>query len=69
VTGDWRRLHNEELHSLYFPPIVINAIKSRMRLVRNVARTGEMGNVTKFLLKKPKGRVHLKDLSVNGRTI
>jgi hypothetical protein len=29
VTGEWRRLHNEELHSLYSSPNIIRVIKSR----------------------------------------
>jgi hypothetical protein len=29
VTGDWRKLHNEELHNLYFSPNIIRMIKSR----------------------------------------
>jgi hypothetical protein len=31
VTGEWRRLRNEELHDLYFSPNIIRVIKSRMR--------------------------------------
>jgi hypothetical protein len=27
VTGDWRKLHNEELHNLYSPPNIITMIK------------------------------------------
>jgi hypothetical protein len=39
VTGDWRKLHNEELHNLYFPPNIIRMIKSRrMRLAWRVTR-------------------------------
>jgi hypothetical protein len=30
VTGDWRKLHNEELHNLYSSPSIIRIIKSRM---------------------------------------
>ena len=42
VTGDWRRLHNEDLHS---PPYSIWAIKSRrMRWAGHMARTGENRN-------------------------
>jgi hypothetical protein len=30
VTGEWRRLHNEELYGLYFSPIIIRVMKTRM---------------------------------------
>jgi hypothetical protein len=29
VTGEWRKLHNEELHDLYFSPTIVLVIKSR----------------------------------------
>jgi hypothetical protein len=41
ATGGWRKLHNEELHSLYSSPNKIRMIKSRgMRWAGNVARMG-----------------------------
>jgi hypothetical protein len=46
VTGDWRKLHNEELHNLYSSPNIIRMIKSRrMKCAGNVARMGEKRNI------------------------
>jgi hypothetical protein len=57
VTGEWRKLHNEELHILYSSPNIIRQIKSRrMRWARHVARMEEERNVYKVLMGKPEGK-------------
>jgi hypothetical protein len=57
VTGEWRKLHNEELHNLYSSPDVIRQVKSRrMMWAGNVARMGEERKVYKGLVGKPEGR-------------
>jgi hypothetical protein len=45
VTGEWRKLHNEELHHLYSSPTIMRVIKSRIRWEGHVARMGEGRNV------------------------
>jgi hypothetical protein len=53
VTGDWRKLHNEELHNLYSSPDIIRQVKSRrMKWARLVAHLGEERKVYKVLVRK-----------------
>jgi hypothetical protein len=69
VTGDWRKLHDEELHNFYSSPHIIKVIRSRrMRSAGNVARMGgKLYMLTKFRLESLKGRDHLEDIGVDGR--
>jgi hypothetical protein len=54
VTGDWRKLHNVELHKLYLCPNVSRVIKSRrMRWAGHAARMGEKRNEYRILVGKP----------------
>ena len=57
VTGEWRKLHNEELNDLYSLPSIVRVVKSRrMGWAGHVARMGEDRGVHRVLVGKPDGK-------------
>ena len=57
VTGEWRKLRNEELSDLYCLPNIVQVVKSRrMRWVGHVAHMGEGRGVYRVLIGKPEGK-------------
>jgi hypothetical protein len=57
VTGEWTKLHNEELNDLYSLPNIVRVVKSiRMRWAGHVARMGEERGVHRLLVGKPEGK-------------
>jgi len=56
MTGEWRKLHNEELNDLYSPTIVWVIKLRRIRWAGHVARMGERRGLYRVLLGKPEGK-------------
>jgi len=57
VTGEWRKLHNEDLRDLYSLPNIVRVVKSRrMRWAGHVVHMGEGRGVHRVLVGKPEGK-------------
>jgi hypothetical protein len=70
ITGEWRKVHNKELHNLYSSPDIIRQVKSRrMRWAGHVACMGEERKVYRFWCGTSKERDHLEDRGVDGNGI
>jgi hypothetical protein len=70
ITGEWRKLLNEELHNPYSSPNIVQVIKSRrMRCAGHVARMGEGGACTRIWWGNLMEREHWGDPGVDGRII
>ena len=59
VTGEWRKLHNEELNDLYCSPNIVRVITSRRKMGGACSAYGERRSVYMLLVGKPEGKTPL----------
>ena len=69
VTGEWRKLHNEELNDMYCSPSIVWVIKSRMRWAGHVAYMGVCEAYTGFWWENLRESDHLENPGIDGRII
>ena len=70
VTGEWRKLLNEELNDLYCSPNIVQVIKPRrMKWAGHVERMGERRSVYRVFGGNLRERDHLGDPGIDGRII
>jgi hypothetical protein len=70
ATGEWRKLHIEELNDLYSLPNIVRVVKlRRMRWAGKVVRMGEERGVHRVLVGRQRERGHWGDPDIDGRII
>jgi hypothetical protein len=70
VTGEWRKLHNEELNDLYSLPNIVRVLKlRRMRWAGHVAHMVEERGMHRVLVGNLRERGHSGDPDIDGRII